>query len=206
MKNKKWNIFIITGLLLIAAALCLTIYNIWDEQRADKASENALKGVESHLSDKIINDIDSVLNIPEYVLNPDMEMPIISVDGNDYIGILSIPSIDIELPVMSDWSYKKLKIAPCRYAGSVYKNNIVIAAHNYNRHFGKIQELQIGSLVSFKDSNGNMFDYKVVEMEILQPTAVEEMKTGDWDLTLFTCTLGGRTRVTVRCEKYNKII
>jgi len=38
-------------------------------------------------------------------------------------------------------------------------------------------------------------------VETLQPTAVEEMCSGDWDLTLFTCTLGGKFRVTVRCDR-----
>jgi sortase A len=36
-------------------------------------------------------------------------------------------------------------------------------------------------------------------MEILSPFAVEEMTSGDWDMTLFTCTVGGQSRVTVRC-------
>jgi len=40
----------------------------------------------------------------------------------------------------------------------------------------------------------------VAAREVLLPTAVEEMTAGEWDLTLFTCTLGGRSRVTVRCE------
>lgn len=39
------------------------------------------------------------------------------------------------------------------------------------------------------------------EIQILQPGDVEEMLSGGWALTLFTCTLGGRTRVTVRCEE-----
>jgi sortase A len=44
-----------------------------------------------------------------------------------------------------------------------------------------------------------MIDHLI--LEILRPTAVEEMISGDWDLTLFTCTIGGATRVTIRCEK-----
>ena len=49
--------------------------------------------------------------------------------------------------------------------------------------------------------DGNVFSYKVGEIITLQPEAVEEMTESDWDLTLFTCTIGGATRVTVRCEK-----
>ena len=45
---------------------------------------------------------------------------------------------------------------------------------------------------------GNVFIYKMVERETLNPTDIEEMKDGDWDLTLFTCTVGGKTRVTIR--------
>ena len=32
-------------------------------------------------------------------------------------------------------------------------------------------------------------------------TAVEEMTAGEYDLTLFTCTYGGQSRVTVRCDR-----
>jgi len=49
--------------------------------------------------------------------------------------------------------------------------------------------------------DGNVFAYKVVETETLSPFSIEEMTTGDWDLTLFTCTVGGQNRVAVRCER-----
>ena len=52
--------------------------------------------------------------------------------------------------------------------------------------------------------DGNVFRYEVVELETLMPTAIEEMTSGDWDLTLFTCTIGGGSRVTVRCELAEK--
>ena len=123
------------------------------------------------------------------------------IDGYAYIGYLSIPSLGLELPVMSEWDYTRLKIAPCRYAGSVKTDNLVIAAHNYRRHFGPIKKLAIGDEVYFTDVDGIVFCYEVVEMVTLSPTAVEEMSAGDYDLTLFTCTYGGQSRVTVRCDR-----
>ena len=42
-------------------------------------------------------------------------------------------------------------------------------------------------------------NFAVAETEVLEATAIEEMVTGGWDLTLFTCTLSGQTRFTVRC-------
>ena len=113
--------------------------------------------------------------------------------------MVEIPSLELSLPVMSDWSYPQLKKAPCRYVGSVYSHDVVICGHNYDRHFGRLKELVPGDEVRFTDMDGNVFRYSVCAVEQLAKTAVEEMQTGDWDLTLFTCTKGGVMRVTVRC-------
>ena len=55
--------------------------------------------------------------------------------------------------------------------------------------------------VTDTDTDGNVFDYVVSELEILEPYAVSQMTEGDWDLTLFTCTPGGQYRVTLRCNR-----
>jgi sortase A len=94
-----------------------------------------------------------------------------------------------------------MQIAPCRYSGSAYLSNLVIAGHNYSNHFGRLSDMKIGDEVKFIDVDGNEFDYRVGDIEILQPIAVDEMKNSDWDLTLFTCTIDGVNRITVRCEK-----
>ena len=52
--------------------------------------------------------------------------------------------------------------------------------------------------------DGNVFRYEVVDMETIPPEGVEAMITGDWDLTLFTCTTGGSARVAVRCVRTDK--
>lgn len=142
---------------------------------------------------------------PVYVRNPDMEMPILQINGNSYIGVLDIPSKGLSLPVMSEWSYPRLRIAPCRYSGSVYSGDIVIAGHNYARHFGPIRSMKPGDAVVFTDGDGNVFNYEVAEVEILNGAAVEAMQAGDWDLTLFTCTYGGRSRCALRCRLLNSV-
>lgn len=48
--------------------------------------------------------------------------------------------------------------------------------------------------------DGESFAYEVSATEVVVPTAVEEVTSGEWPLTLFTCTIGGRTRVVVRCD------
>lgn len=139
--------------------------------------------------------------MPEHVLCPDMEMPVETVNGIDYIGLLGIPALELELPIISQWSYPNLKTAPCRYKGSAYTDDLILCGHNFPSHFGNLKNLSEGDMVTFTDMAGNEFTYQVVERETLMPTAIEEMESGDWDLTLFTCTVGGKSRVTVRLER-----
>lgn len=137
--------------------------------------------------------------LPDYLLYPDMEMPVVEVDGHFYIGTIFIHELGMELPVMTDWSYPQLKIAPCRYSGSAYKGDLIIVAHNYVTHFGKMRTLPAGSPITLIDVEGNVFEYAIAEIEILKPNQVEELMGTDYPLTLVTCTVGGETRITVRC-------
>ena len=108
--------------------------------------------------------------------------------------------LELELPVQAEWSYPALKTSPCRYAGTP-EAGLVIAAHNYEQHFARLNLLTAGDTVEFTDVSGTAHWYTVMQVETLAPTAVEEMTGGDWDLTLFTCTYSGQARVTVRCVK-----
>lgn len=137
---------------------------------------------------------------PPFVQYPEMEMPTKEIDGQTYIGMVEVPSLELSLPVISEWTYPRLKKAPCRYVGSVYSKDMVICGHNYDRHFGRLKDLAVGDEVRFTDMDGNVFFYSVCGTEQLGKYAVEDMLAGEWDLTLFTCTKGGRMRVTVRCK------
>ena len=185
------------GLLLIAAALLLTCYNLWDERRATNSAGEALRELET-LRPEEPETVEET-EIPDYLLDPGREMPAVEVDGKRYIGVLELPSLGLELPVMESWSYPNLRVAPCRYGGSAYQDDLIIAAHNYASHFGRLKELKIGDEARFTDTEGNLFRYAVAELETLGKYDVEEMAAGDWDLTLFTCTYGGQSRVTARC-------
>lgn len=206
MKHKKKGTWLMTGgLLLIAAALLLTGFNLWDERRATESAGEVLRELdavclEQQQAEEPGTKDPGEAEIPDYILDPSRDMPAVEVDGNAYIGVLELPSLGLELPVMETWSYPNLREAPCRYSGSTYQDDMVIAAHNYKTHFGRLKELMAGDEVRFTDTEGNVFRYAVAELEILGKYDVEEMKSGGWALTLFTCTYGGQNRVTVRCQ------
>ena len=204
--SKRGKLCTALGLLLLLAALLLTAYNLWCDAMASMSVDvvlgrltPTLSSRQSELPPLSSGEALEEAFVPDYVLNPEMDMPQEEVDGQEYSGVLTIPALSLDLPVIGEWSYSNLRTAPCRYAGSVYLNNMVIAAHNYRSHFGRLKDLPQGEEVIFTDMDGNVFRYRTAEMEILSPFAVEEMTSGDWDMTLFTCTVGGQSRVTVRC-------
>lgn len=204
--KRKGTLAVLLGLLLILSALALICDNMIQSGRAQEASVRVLDLLTQEIPATEENTLEAPVfapeaDLPDYVRNPDMEMPVASIDGIDYIGVLTIPVLELELPVVSQWSYPKLQIAPCRYTGSAYLQNMTICAHNYTTHFGNLKNLHMGDEVRFTDMDGNVFTYLVADIETLPPTAVEEMTDSGWDLSLFTCTIGGSTRVTVRCER-----
>lgn len=205
-KGKAGTILITAGSLLLAAALILVGYNLVDEYRAGKTAEHVLEVLQqqmpAHEEQNAQEDAaQEQTELPDYVLNPDMEMPTQEIEGNDYIGVVDIPSLGLSLPVMSEWSYSKLKIAPCRYHGSAYTGCLTIVAHNYRTHFGLVRDLPVGTQVFFTDVKGRQFSYEVSDVETIEATAIEDAVSSEWDLTLITCTAGGQARLAVRCLK-----
>lgn len=192
MRNKKGTFMMILGLLFLMAAFLLMTYNIYDGKRAENASGKVLEKLENKIAE----------NEPQWqeeTIIAAREMPAIEIDGYRYIGILEITTLELSLPVMEEWDEQRLKIAPCRYKGSIYEDNLIIAGHNYARHFSPIKNLPVGTEVTFTDVEKNVFRYQISEIELLNEAKVEEMVTGDWNLTLFTCTYGGEDRYAVRC-------
>lgn len=206
-KTRMGNILLAAGALFLAAALLLTGSNLYEAYQAGQASERLSQEVRSRIERQAQEESSPSQTAlaggeeetPEYLRNPEMEMPVEEIEGNGYIGLLEIPALGLSLPVMSEWSYPNLRLAPCRYSGSAYTGNFTIAGHNYSTHFGPIGGLNAGESITFTDMRGNRFAYEVQVVETLEATAVEDMVSEEWDLTLFTCDLSGESRVTVRC-------
>lgn len=204
-KKKSGRILILIGVLLIAAALGKAAYNIWDGVRAGRESQE----IAQQLLHEIPKDSDTEDAKPadtgEQDANADEEknsekITTVELDGTQYLGLLNIPSLDLQLPVMAEWNYENLRTAPCRYTGSVSDNNLVIAGHNYSGHFQDLKTLEHGDAVVLTTAAGEKISYTVDHIETLGAQEISTMITADnWELTLFTCTVGGKSRYAVRC-------
>ena len=192
MRRKRVAIFLTGGVLCLLAALSLTLYNVWDEQRAEASVQSSVELLQKtipHVED------DRQPIVPE----EQVVMDSIYLEGYNYVGVLEIPVLDLTLPILEDWSESLLRVAPCLYKGNLY-DGMIIAGHNYRSHFAPLTKLQVGDQLKFTDVDGNVWSYTVATTEVIAGHDVEAMESGDWDLTLFTCTYGGRERFTVRCN------
>lgn len=178
-RRSRGVIYLIIGFLLLFIAGGWYVHNLLEDRNAGAQSEEILNQMENRQED-----LSGAVSEEE-----------------EFCGRVTISRLDIELPVYDEWSYTRLKTAPCRYTGSIETEDMIIAAHNYSSHFGSLNRLEAGDQVSFTDTRGRVHLYEVREIVTLDGTAVSDMQSGEWDFTLFTCTKGGKQRVTVRCEK-----
>lgn len=205
MRNKAGILCMVLGAALFFGALALLLHNERESLTAEQNAAQHLEKLVAEIEDRQETgetDPAGELEIPlEYLEPEDLTMTEVDIDGYGYIGYIYFPRLELELPIMADWDYTRLKIAPCRYTGTVRGEDLVLMGHNYTRHFGRLGRLVEGDSVLFTDMDGKVTAYEVVARDILDPTAVGEMTAGDFDLTLFTCTYGGQSRITVYCDR-----
>ena len=188
MPKKSGVILISLGAVLILAALLLLLYNRSEDRRAGQEAESLLEDVRSSMAANA---------------DPDPQEEPVEEITYDYAGVIAIPDLSLELPVIDQWNYARLKVAPCRQSGAAADGDLVIAAHNYKSHFGYLDRLEPGASVIFTDMEGTVYRYAVEEIRQLEPEDAEDVSSvfsSEYPLVLYTCTPGGKARVAVFCR------
>lgn len=210
------RIFILSGTVLLLAALSLCIYNIMQDRTANKRSHEVLSELKQLIPEtsaenntvSTANPADDIYApYEQYALSADIQPEPLALNGQEYCGVISLPTLGIELPVCDSCTYDDLNISPCRFSGSASGNDLIIAAHNFSSHFGHIGELNTGDEIIFTDTLGTIHNYYVEEIRAIDGSDPEGMISGkniDWDITLFTCNLSGQARIAVRGCKSDK--
>ena len=192
------------GLVLILGAAVLFFLNHQEEKKAEEFSQEMMDVIQQEIAvsrETVPTEPDILDNTPvEMLTEEDLKMTEKVIKGHAYIGYLSIPDLNLQLPVMSEWNNKKLSVSPCRYSGTLRGEDLVIMAHSYASHFGRLSTLSEGAEIQFTDMDGKIWYYEIAVMDVLDAYAVDEMVAGDYDMTLFTCTTDRAHRVTVRCN------
>ena len=184
------------GIIFFAVSVLLLGYNLIESYKANLKAKS------------LLNEFSELIDIKKNIyFNSNMEgiiMPSIEIENQKVVGSIIIEKFNLILPVLDELNEEKLKISPCRYSGSLYDNNLIIGAHNYRSHFGKLNKLNKGDMIRFVDVDGYIYNYIVSDIEIINGNninrLVDKKNNNNWDLSLFTCTLSRVKRYTVRCK------
>lgn len=209
MKTKKellGTVFIVLGTFLITLCLLLVLHNQQEDEESQVFSATQLSAIKQattqHAAEADLDgDSDARATNTAVESDTDDKMPIVFIEGYGYIGYVTFPTLDLELPIMDELDDTRLKLAPCRYYGSLETDDLVVAGHNYRSGFGKIKELSKGDEIYFTDMNGEVYTYRVEEIETLNATDVTKMVSSGWDFSLYTCAYDRSRRLTIRCAK-----
>lgn len=196
------RVLVLLGVLLLLGAVGLYGYNQWVDYQAGVESETAVLTLVEEIQSRevVIQEVSQAEEGPS-----EAQLKVAELDGAYYMGVLTIPSLGKILPIQSDWSMSQLKRSPCRYSGSVAEGELVIAGHNYKKHFSGLATLKQGDSIVFTDLEGNQIFYEVREIYTVAATDIDGMVNSGYDLSLFTCNYGGKARVTVRCDRVEAV-
>ena len=129
--------------------------------------------------------------------------------GNFFvIGLINIPKINIEYPILSNTTDDLLKVAPCRFYGP-YPNktgNLCIAAHNYddNRFFSNLYKLNIGDIINIYDPSNLCITYSVYqkyEISVKDTSCTSQNTNGQKEITLVTCNNINKNRLIIKAHE-----
>ena len=206
MRNKLKKLLMISGSMMILASLMLFLYNIHQDKQAYRVSQETVSELQSMIpavdtAETGKNSSGTEVSLLTQPAEKEEHIQLIEINGRLYCGYISIPSLELELPVLNETDSSGLETSPCRYSGNANTNDLIIAAHNYSSHFGRISTLESGSEMFFTDCEGKIYRYITQSAESIKGTDTSNMSAGakeQWQLTLFTCDLSGRNRITIR--------
>lgn len=191
-RRNKDLLLVALGLIMAAAGLFLQLTEVQQEQLAGENAALLLEAVSQQLPAAPAEPLPGE--------DPEDEPQSLAVMGYDVLGTLRIPSVDIDLPVLNDWSYDLLTVAPCRYSGSIETGDLVILGHSYRTHLRPLRQVQPGDSVELTDAAGTVHRYVVAETEILRGSDGSLLPSG-YPLTIFTCTADSKHRFLARCAE-----
>lgn len=190
MKNKSKLLFYKVLLIILLIALIITTVLIVKKYGAQEAYEEK--------NEEIVE----VFNKTEDKIDEN-GISLIEFEGFKVIGIIKIPAIELEYPILEQTTDEAMKVSISKYWGGDINSygNVSLAGHN-NRitltMFGKNKKLKNGDSVFLTDLTGTTVEYIIYDTFITDPDDVSILRTTDEsvrEVTLITCTNGRANRL-----------
>jgi len=191
-------IIIVVGILSVGGYLGYNYYKEWKIENGASKIVDEFKQV-THVKNKnevIIVDVTSDNNTTEPETSDEVyQYTPITYENEDVIGLIEIPAIGIEYPVLATATARALNISVAYLYGPGLNKvgNTVIAGHNYRNGtlFSKNKRLEIGDVIFITDTAGAVVRYVIYDKYITntRDSAYLTRDTGGTrEISLKTCT------------------
>ena len=138
--------------------------------------------------------------------------PVLEIDknisGHKVVGIIKIPKIDLEYPILETTSEETLNLSITKFWGNKINEigNVTLAGHNNlsGIMFGKIKKLENGDIIELTDIQNTTLKYEVFKTYVIDPNDIRCILPEEENIrevTLITCTTGGKNRFIVKARE-----
>lgn len=211
MRKSTVALIITLGVLSFLTGIWLLVSPSLEQQKAMKGQENLIAVIEEsiHRADTVPNHVETLENT--LYTESETEQVKESVSIGTELGILTVTTLDMKLPVVEGVTEELLKTAvghipETAAIGDV--GNAVIAGHRnytYGSMFNRLGEMEIGDKISYTSADGENCLFEVFEITVIEPSdqIAFIQPTNDRIITLYTCTpiREATHRLLVRAKK-----
>lgn len=192
-KNKK--IFYSILLILLLIAMTITIVLIIKKYGSQIEVEKENKEVVEIFNQAEQKKDEEGLGLVEY-------------KGYKVIGIIKIPKIDLEYPILEKTTKESMLISISRFWGGEINDygNVSLAGHNNKTltMFGKNKFLKKDDSIFLTGLDNKTIEYKIYDIFLTDPNDVTILQTTDKtkrEVTLITCSKGHENRLIVKARE-----
>ena len=189
MKRRIPFLLIMGTCLIVLSLCCVVVVQLQQHIGAKKCQEVAME------MNKLLPD--RTPGVPgEY---SDSVMPVLEINGADYVALLEIPSQGVVLPVADQWNSMGLSNSPARFSGSAYDKSLVIGGVDHPKQFGFCDEIEHDAVLNITDMTGAQFSYIVSRIDRSKHAQTQWLQNEEYDLTLFCRSAYSMEYIAVRC-------
>lgn len=204
MKNKIYNII----LVILVIALVTTVILIAIKYGKNQIKEKELEAVVEEVKIQIKNIENSKINTDNSKEEQDNRKVQVQYKGYNVVGIITIPKLEIEYPIIDETNEKAMKVSITKFWGNNVNDigNFTMAGHNYidGTMFGETKKLNIGDLIAMTDLSGKKIEYRIFDKYVIDPNDVEcvnSVEGNTREITLITCTNGRNNRLIIKARE-----
>ena len=187
VKNRLYDCCIIILVVLFIIVISLIVLKYTNQNKQEKELKNVAENIREQIEENKIN--------PNY-------------KGYKILGIIKIPKIDMEYPIIDKTDEKAMKVSITKFWGNNINEigNFSMAGHNYygGTFFGDIKKLNNGDIIEMTDLTGRKIEYEIFDKYVTDPndvTCVNSVENNRKEITLITCTNGRSNRLIIKASE-----